>query len=115
RNNPLSQSKLRGVAGHITGGITPIGGPGIFTLYSAGEGQGALDSLGANDVSPNSVFTRVLVSVLAKPGLTLDEMARLVRHDVQRLADTIGFKQIPAYYDQTTGPIYLAGRQPKSP
>ena len=56
--NPLNARKRKDV--DITE-LTLVRSAGIFTLYSAGENQEALDSLGPNDNNPNSVFTRVLV------------------------------------------------------
>jgi hypothetical protein len=76
----------------------------------AGIGQTALDSLGPNDPSRNSVFTRVFVDELTKP-LDLAGLAIEVREKVANLALTAkdhfgGFEpheQTPAYYDQTIG------------
>src|SRR4051794_12091248 len=101
--------RLRAIGGERgLGRIEPA--QGIFTLYSAGVGQTALDRLGPNDSDPNSVFTRALLPRLSKPGLDLTGLAIDVREDVARLAGTIGHAQSPAYYDQTRGGrIYLAG------
>jgi hypothetical protein len=85
-------------------------GQGIFVLYSAGYGQSALDVLREGDKNPNSVFTRVLVPALKKPGLHLTELALSVREQVSRLAKTVGHEQTPAFYDMTTGRVFLAGR-----
>src|SRR5918997_5915843 len=70
RNNPFRRPGVRSVgAERGLARIDPV--RGVFTLYSAGIGQTALDRLGDNDPDPNSVFTRVLVPALAKPGLHL--------------------------------------------
>jgi formylglycine-generating enzyme required for sulfatase activity len=67
-------------------------------------------------MNPNSVFTRVPVPRLSKPGLDLVDLARDVREDVTRLANSIGHEQTPAYYDQTVGErIYLAGLPATAP
>ena len=91
---------------------------GIFTLYSAGIGQTALDRLGGNDPAHNSVFTRIFAEQLKRPELHLGDLAVEVRERVAELAlkatDERGqpapHEQTPAYYDQTLGGrIYLAG------
>src|SRR5436853_614012 len=69
---------------------------GVFTLYSAGLGQTALDRLGPNDGNSNSVFTRALLPLLSKPGLDLTALAQDVREDVAKLAGSIGHAQTPA-------------------
>jgi hypothetical protein len=109
RNNPLKRPGMRAIGGER--GLArsdPV--RGIFSLYSAGIGQTALDRLGDGDASPNSVFTRVLVPALARPGLDLSALAVEVREEVARLAGTVGHDQRPAYYDETIGGrVYLAG------
>jgi formylglycine-generating enzyme required for sulfatase activity/uncharacterized caspase-like protein len=109
RNNPFKKPGLRSVGGER--GLTRIEPvSGVFSLYSAGLGQTALDRLGDADSNPNSVFTRVLVPALGKPGLSLGDLAVEVREEVARLAHTVSHDQQPAYYDQTTGGrVYLAG------
>jgi formylglycine-generating enzyme required for sulfatase activity len=109
RDNPYRRPGVRSVGGER--GLARIEpARGIFTLYSAGIGQTALDRLGAADTNPNSVFTRVLVPRLAQPGLDLAELAIGVREEVAQLAGTVGHDQRPAYYDETIGGrIYLAG------
>jgi len=109
RNNPFKKPGVRGVGGER--GLSRIEpARGVFSLYSAGLGQAALDRLGDADSNPNSVFTRVLVPALGKPGLSLGDLAVEVREEVARLAHTVSHDQQPAYYDQTTGGhVYLAG------
>jgi formylglycine-generating enzyme required for sulfatase activity len=109
RDNPFKRPGVRSVGGER--GLARIEpARGVFTLYSAGLGQTALDRLGAADSDPNSVFTRVLVPELAKPGIDLTQLAIDVREDVARLAASVGHDQRPAYYDETVGGrIYLAG------
>jgi hypothetical protein len=82
----------------------------VFSLYAAASGQAALDRLYDGDPSPNSVFSRVLVPLLAKPGVDLRDLAFEVREEVARIARTAGYVQRPAYYDETIGGrVYLAG------
>jgi hypothetical protein len=82
---------------------------GLFSIYSAGFGQQALDRLGPDDRNPNSVFTRVFIEKLKTPGLDLRAIATETRRGVVALAKKIGHSQFPAYYDQITGDVYLAG------
>jgi hypothetical protein len=49
----------------------------VFSLYAARSGQAALDRLYDGDSNPNSVFSRVLVPMLAKPGIDLRDLAYL--------------------------------------
>ena len=109
RNNPFKKPGVRGVgAERGLGRIEPV--RGVFTLYSAGIGQMALDRLGDADNNPNSVFTRVFVPALTRPGLGLGDLAVEVREEVARLAASVKHDQRPAYYDETIGGrVYLAG------
>ena len=111
RNNPFRRPGLtRGVGGE-RGLARGREAEGVFSVYSAGFGQLALDRLEPNDASPNSVFTRVLIPQLARKDVHLGDMIIDVREEVAKLAAGIGHQQYPAYYDQTRGGrIYLAGR-----
>jgi uncharacterized protein YjiK len=112
RNNPFKRPGTR-AAGGERGLVRSDPVRGVFSLYSAGVGQTALDRLGDGDNNANSVFTRVLVPALGKPGLDLSALAIEIREEVARLAGTIGHDQRPAYYDETIGGrIYLAGLPP---
>ncbi len=96
---------------------------GTFRLYSAGVGQFSLDSIEpifrvepaqAASATPtpnktksdddkkgskptNSLFTKILLSDLATPGLEFTVMAANVRNQVRRHADKLGHVQIPDY------------------
>jgi formylglycine-generating enzyme required for sulfatase activity len=109
RNNPFATSGTKGVGGER--GLQPHEPPsGVFTLYSAGRGEAALDRLSDGDRNPNSVFTRVLLPALTRPDLDLPALAVEVREEVRRLAASVGHAQNPAYYDETRGGrIFLAG------
>jgi hypothetical protein len=76
---------------------------GVFSIYSAGLGQQALDRLGDGDTSRNSVFTRVFVEQLKKPGTNLIDLGEAVRDEVAAIADTIAHPQVPAVYNQIRG------------
>jgi formylglycine-generating enzyme required for sulfatase activity len=109
RDNPFRRPGIRSV-GSERGLTRTEPARGVFSLYSAGIGQSALDRLNPADRNPNSIFTRVLVPKLAQPGLDLAALAIDVREEVGRLAATVGHDQSPAYYDETSGGrIYLAG------
>jgi hypothetical protein len=68
-----------------------------------------VDLLAPDDRNPNSVFTRVFIEKLKTPGLDLRAVATETRRGVVALAKKIGHSQFPAYYDQITGDVYLAG------
>lgn len=113
RDNPFPREGTRS-AGSARG-LAPIAPPeGSFILFSAGAGQSALDSLGSGDGNQNSVFTRALLPLLARGDLTLPEVARLLRGEVEAVAATVRHKQRPAYYDELTGDYVLAAAAPGS-
>jgi uncharacterized caspase-like protein len=72
-------------------------------LFSAGAGQRAIDSLGASDSNPNSVFTRSLVKHIKRRGADAQYVIKQVRDEVAALARSVGHDQVPALYDQSTG------------
>lgn len=115
RDNPFPRAVGRSI-GNTRGLADSKPARGIFTLYSAGIGQTALDQLSSNDTAHNSVFTRVFVEQLKRPELHLGDLAVEVRERVAALALTasdgagepVPHDQTPAYYDQTLGGrIYL--------
>jgi hypothetical protein len=115
RNNPFASLGTRGIGGER--GLAPREPPsGVFTFYSAGRGEAALDRLYDGDGNPNSVFTRVLVPALGRPDLDLSGLAIEVREEVTRLARSVKHDQRPAYYDETSGGrIYLAAATISAP
>jgi hypothetical protein len=117
RDNPFPRAAGRSI-GNTRGLADARPARGIFTLYSAGIGQTALDRLGGSDAAHNSVFTRVFDEQLKRPELHLGDLAVEVRERVAELAlkatdergEPAPHEQTPAYYDQTLGGrIYLAG------
>lgn len=121
RDNPFPRTGTRTV-GNTRGLTDARPARGVFSLYSAGIGQTALDELSPKDRSRNSVFTTVFVEQLAKPGLHLGELAIEVRERVAALAQTARnsknepepHEQTPAYYDQTIGGrVYIGGDAPR--
>src|SRR5262245_38312942 len=106
RDNPFKTANSRGVGG--ARGLSQMPAPeGVFVLYSAGFGQSALDRLSDNDKDPNSVFTRTFVKLLERPGLSLQELAKITQGEVRKLAASINHVQMPAYYDQVDGTLTL--------
>ena len=89
-------------------GLTGVSGAtGQMVIYAAGEGQKALDRLSNSDPVRNGLFTRVFVKEMARPGLSVDQVLRNVRIEVNRLALTVGHDQVPALYDQVVGNYYF--------
>jgi len=109
RNNPFERSGTRAVAGGA--GLAPMTQlpEGVFSVFSAGYKQTALDRLSNDDNSPNSVFTRTFAKELLQPGENLVEVAQHTRRLVSEMAETIGHKQIPAYSDQMVDNVFLNG------
>ncbi|MEP2715250.1 caspase family protein [Pseudophaeobacter sp.] len=111
RDSPFLQTPGTKSIG-VTRGLTPIlPSTGTFIVYSAGKGQQALDHLPTDSPDQKlSVFTRNFVQHL-KPGTYLQDAIldarRLTR---QQAASYDGHQQLPAYYDQTTERICLAGQ-----
>ncbi|MEL6422657.1 MAG: caspase family protein, partial [Pseudomonadota bacterium] len=106
RDNPFAQPGKRSLGG--TSGLTnqPLG-EGIFVLYSAGQYQSALDTMGPGDANPNSVFTRALLEKLETPNLSIVDIAKATQVSVRDLARQVGHTQLPSYYDQIIGSVRL--------
>src|SRR5260370_5932153 len=79
RNNPFERSGTRAVAGG--GGLAPMTQlpEGVFSVFSAGPRQTALDRLSNNDDNPNSVFTRTFANELTQPSVNLVPVAQRTR------------------------------------
>jgi len=109
RNNPFERSGTRAVAGG--GGLAPLTQlpEGVFSVFSAGPRQTALDRLSIDDTNPNSVFTRAFSKALLEPGMNLVQVAQQTRRTVSEMAETVGHKQIPAYFDQMVDDVFLNG------
>src|SRR5437868_9364118 len=109
RNNPFERAGTRAVGGG--GGLAPMAQlpEGVFSVFSAGYKQTALDRLSNNDNSPNSVFTRTFAKELLQPGQNLVEVAQHTRKLVSEMAESIGHRQIPAYTDQMVDNVFLNG------
>ncbi|WMT78675.1 caspase family protein [Bradyrhizobium sp. Ash2021] len=114
RNNPFERAGTRAVAGG--GGLAPMTQlpEGVFSVFSAGPRQTALDRLSNDDANPNSVFTRTFAKELLQPGENLVQVAQHTRRLVSEMADTVKHKQIPVYFDQMVDDVFLNGTAGKA-
>lgn len=108
RDNPFRDKTGRSLGPPGSSLGPPKATRGLFVIYSAGNGEVALDRLSDNDPNPNSVFTRSLLPLLGDPNRSLISIAKETREKVQTLASSIGMSQFPGYYDQTNGDVFLA-------
>jgi hypothetical protein len=78
-------------------GVNPAPAPGAVVIYSASEGQIALERIDAADKSPNSLFGRTLPPLLSarRP---LAETAAAAREAVSALAAQAKQQQVPAFF-----------------
>ena len=107
RDNPFALKGKRGIG--LTRGLSRMDpAEGMFVLFSAGQGQSALDRLSEADANPNSVFTRTLLADMDEPGLSMVQIAKRTQSKVRELAAKVDHVQVPAYYDQIIGELYLA-------
>ena len=115
RNNPFERTGTRAVAGG--GGLAPMTQlpEGVFSVFSAGPRQTALDRLSNNDDNPNSVFTRTFARELTQPGVNLVQVAQRTRRLVSEMAETVNHKQIPVYFDQMVDDVFLNGTAKGAP
>jgi hypothetical protein len=109
RNNPFERKGTRAVAGGA--GLAPMTElpEGVFSVFSAGPRQTALDRLSDNDSNPNSVFTRIFAKELVQPGETMVQVAQRTRRTVSEMAETVRHKQVPVYFDQMVDDVFLNG------
>jgi len=106
RDNPFRVAGRN--IGNVSRGLSPTTpATGQIVIFSAGNGQRALDTLGPQDRDRNGVFTRVFAQEIRKRGVTIDQVARSARTEVVRLARSIGHEQVPAIYDQLVGEFIL--------
>jgi hypothetical protein len=99
------------------GGLAPMTQlpEGVFSIFSAGPRQTALDRLSNNDDNPNSVFTRTFARELTQPGVNLVQVAQRTRRLVSEMAETVRHKQIPVYFDQMVDDVFLSGMAKAAP
>src|SRR5215468_3255235 len=115
RNNPFERPGTRAVAGG--GGLAPMTQlpEGVFSVFSAGPRQTALDRLSNDDANPNSVFTRTFAKELTQPGVNLVQVAQRTRRLVSEMAETVKHKQVPVYFDQMVDDVFLNGTAKSEP
>lgn len=106
RDNPFKVSG-RSIGGGTRGLAPTSAATGQMVVFSAGNGQQALDKLGLSDKNKNGVFTRTFIKEMQKPGLTIDRIVKNVRNEVAELAKSVGHEQVPAIYDQVLGDFYF--------
>ena len=106
RDNPFAIKGKRSMG--LTRGLSRMDpAEGMFVLFSAGQGQSALDRLSETDENPNSVFTRTLLKEMEQPGQSMVQIAKRTQSKVKELAAKVDHVQVPAYYDQIVGDLYL--------
>jgi len=107
RDNPFALKGKRAIG--MTRGLTRMDpAEGMFVLFSAGQGQSALDRLSETDANPNSVFTRTLLTEMKTQGQSMVQIAKKTQAKVRELAAKVDHVQVPAYYDQIVGDLYLS-------
>jgi hypothetical protein len=107
RDNPFAVKGKRAIG--MTRGLTRMDpAEGMFVLFSAGQGQSALDRLSDTDANPNSVFTRTLLVEMETPGQSMVQIVKKTQSKVRELAAKVDHVQVPAYYDQIVGDLYLS-------
>ena len=106
RDNPFQPPP--GQKGYGLGrGLRPEGIEGSFVVYSAGEGQSAMDRLSDADADPNSVFTRAFLPLL-RADLPLLDAVKASQAKTHALAASADHDQTPAYYDEVLGEACLS-------
>src|SRR6201990_1802800 len=109
RNNPFERSGTRALAGG--GGLAPMTQlpEGVFSVFSAGPRQTALDRLSNDGAHPNSGLPRTFARELTQPGVNLVQVAQRTRRLVSESAETVRHKQVPVYFDQMVDDVFLNG------
>ena len=97
RNNPYSRF-ARGTAGGLAAMTNAV--EGTLIAFAAGDSQTAAD----NPRERNGLFTKYLLTELARPGQSLKEVFGQVRAEVYQASAK---KQLPALYDMVVGRLVL--------
>ena len=116
RNNPFEPPEGRRSMA-MTRGLAPVKAQtGTFVIFSAGEGQEALDRLPDDEADQKlSVFTRTFVPHLMS-GIFLEQAISKAQVETAALARKAGgHMQHPAYYDQTLGDTCMSGSCNETP
>lgn len=102
RNNPYANSPTRSLG--QTRGLAGLSPPkGTFIMFSAGNGQTALDRLSDTDTEPTSPYTRALIRKISVEPKQITDLARELRDEVEHAAAKVNHEQRPAYYDELSG------------
>ncbi len=109
RDNPFKYANVGGRSIAILRGLAPVSSNarGIMVVYSAGNGQKALDKLGDDDKNPNGLFTREFLKVMETPGFKIQELVDEVRESVIAQAKSVGHTQTPAVYNESNGTFFF--------
>lgn len=109
RDNPLiPPGHSKGTAVH--GGLAKVSeSQGIFIMYSASSNRTALDRLSPTDSTPYSVFTRVLLPLIGRRDLRIQDVGILVKDSVWKASRSVSQEQLPTYYDGILGRLCLPG------
>ncbi len=108
RDNPFKSVVTgRNIGSGVRGLAATSAATGQMIVFSAGQGQQALDRLGEKDMARNGLFTRIFVQEMLKPDTPIDRVVKNVRNEVSSLAKSIGHDQVPAIYDQVLGDFYF--------
>jgi formylglycine-generating enzyme len=110
RDNPLIPPGYKSIKAS-SGLAKPSSTEGLFVIYSSLENSISLDRLPSDGKTVKySVFTRVLLPLLGRQDLTLQNLSLKLKHEVSSLARNAGRRQLPTYYDGTDGePFCLPG------
>ena len=102
RDNPFARPGKRAIG--MTRGLARMDPTeGMFVLFSAGQGQSALDRLSDNDADPNSVFTRTLLAEMEIPGQSMVQIAKKTQAKVRALAAKVDHVQVRPITTRSSG------------
>jgi len=104
RNDPFSR-RFRGQAGL---GLAVVAAPtGTIIAYATAPGEVAADGDGRN-----GLYTSELINAMALPYLTIEDVFKRVRSNVQKISN---FEQVPWENTSLTGEFYFTGPRPPAP
>jgi uncharacterized caspase-like protein len=114
RDNPFALPGKRSIG--LTRGLSRMDpAEGMFVLFSAGQGQSALDRLSDTGENPNSVFTRTLLKEMEEPGLSMVQIAKRTQSEVKQLAAKVDHVQVPAFTIRSSAISTSRLREPSPP
>ena len=92
----------------LTRGLTRMDpAEGMFVLFSAGQGQSALDRL-SDTRKPQFRVHPHAAERAGAARFSMVQIAKRTQSEVRELAAKVDRVQVPAYYDQIVGELYLA-------